>query len=84
MSNRSRLTPPAHVVAYARAYRCSDCTGRAGKPRHRHGGWHVEIRHDSGCPVLTGKVDRTTAGIAAATAAATETEARYVYVGLIR
>lgn len=70
MSNRTRLPPPAEVLAFARAYRCTDCTGRAGKPRRQHGQWHLDIRHDNSCPVLTGVTSRTAAGLSAAAAAA--------------
>ena len=83
MSNRTRLRPPPAVAAYARAYRCSDCSARAGKPRRAAGSWHVDVRHDDSCPVLTGSVDKTAAGVAAAVEAARTTGTRALYIGVI-
>ncbi len=58
MSNRRRLTPPASVRAYRRAYRCSDCASTTGQTYSDEiGVWHVVIQHDDTCPVLTGVTD---------------------------
>ena len=58
MSNRRRLAPPDSVVRYARAYRCADCTSDVGRvSRDPLGIWHVEVKHDVTCPVLTGTVN---------------------------
>lgn len=66
MSNRRKLQPPPNVARYAAAYRCTDCTGRAGKIWRDHAGvWHVAIQHDDGCPVLTGRVSPAAADVAA-------------------
>ena len=66
MSNRRKLRPPSNVARYARAYRCTDCTGRAGKIwRDRYGIWHVAIAHDDECPVLGGRVSPAAADVAA-------------------
>lgn len=78
MSNRRRLTPPAGVAAYARAYRCHDCDADVGPPRMGVDGvWHVEIAHDDSCPTLTGAVSRIGAGLAAAA----KTGERVLYIG---
>jgi hypothetical protein len=68
VSNRRKIrpTPPPGIRAYQRVYRCTDCPGRADRLRRdRHGIWHVDIVHEPSCPVLTGRVSRAGAGIAA-------------------
>lgn len=67
MSNRRRLTPPASVSRYAAAYRCSDCSSVIGQTYlDAVGVWHVQIKHDETCPVLTGTTDPFRDALAAA------------------
>jgi hypothetical protein len=67
MSNRRRLRPPDSVTRYAKAYRCADCTSDVGRVgRDSLGIWHVEIKHDDSCPVLTGVTDSFADAVAAA------------------
>jgi hypothetical protein len=81
VSNRRRLTPPASVRRYADAYRCSDCRATVGSPTlDGMGVWHVPIRHDETCPVLTGQVDPFGDVLAAAVRTA-ESSLGVVYVG---
>ena len=71
MSNRIGRQPSEQLLAFARSYRCSDCDSETGVPRlDSHGMWHIEIRHDDGCPVLTGVVSGKSAGLLAAAEAA--------------
>jgi hypothetical protein len=71
--------PPPAAIAFARAYRCQDCTGRARlRPRpDSNGVWHLDVRHDDGCPVLAGTVSPAPAGLRAAAAAGP----RVLYIG---
>lgn len=44
----------------AAAYRCGSCHSVVGKPwTDAYGIQHVPVRHDDGCPVLTGALDET-------------------------
>lgn len=84
MSNRRKIkpTPSAAARAYAKAYRCHDCTGhvvRLRHDKHQAGVWHVDVAHDDDCPVLTGRVSPHTAGLAASASVAT-TGARVAYL----
>jgi hypothetical protein len=73
VSNKRRVSPPRPTpatLAYAAAYRCGHCTGRARiRPRpDSAGAWHLDVRHDDGCPVLGGTVSAAPAGLRAASA----------------
>lgn len=66
--------PPISVAAYATAYRCTDCDSEPGAiTQDALGIWHVEIKHDERCPVLTGHVSPNEASLAAAQAAVNAT-----------
>lgn len=84
VSNRRRGTrkPPPEAIAYAAAYRCGHCTGRARARRKPDelGVWHIEVAHDDSCPAYAGTVPLTGAGLRAleATVKATGTSCLYI------
>lgn len=86
MSNRRRIrpVPPRSVVRFASAYRCSDCPSTIGRLRlDRHGVWHIEVKHEPGCPQLSGAVDTAPDTVAAARRVAATGE-RVAYFGGFR
>lgn len=49
------IAPKCSLDALAANYRCGHCdSDPATLTQDEHGIWHLQIRHDDGCPVLTG------------------------------
>ena len=84
MSNRRKLTPqpPPEATAYAAAYRCGHCTGKASLRRKpdRYGVWHINVFHDTSCPVYTGRVSPASSGIRALGDMTVKTGSNALYV----
>lgn len=65
---KARPRPPEAVLAYAAAYECGDCDAdtRLVRDPADPALWTLRIYHDENCPVLSGHVPASSAGLSAA------------------